>query len=171
MEDIVATYRYGFKRWRIFALLLLCIVGEIFFLWLVLVIIPSDADGRSAGKMRYVAFFAGPIAICIFLAGFVTTFTHRMRITITSSSIIIPKPNWLGFSNKELSIPLNEVTDISTDTLTVKRLAKVKAIQILYSNGKFKILDGMLDSRKAFLSLHEELVVAVEKSKKEDLSK
>ena len=137
--------------------------------FLVKIMMDQARDSGGEGIMRFLTFYGGPWLICVLLFFTIMTFTHRMFITVTSSWIIIPKPTWSGFSNEELAISFAEITDISMVTMKAGR-ARVKSIQIVYSDNKFIIWGNMLRNRKELRSLYETLSETLERYKQEEQS-
>jgi hypothetical protein len=155
----IIEFRYGGNRNQLLFLLIVTSFGWGLLIFFALRPLGDDATLKARFNHYVIVTAAsfswiGWVSLCIH---FISTFTHKMRVAVTSFSIIRPKSTLIGISKEETEIPFESILDVRVEPL----IGNAKAIQIYHDGTKTAIPSNMLPNRQDFENLYDHLVDAI----------
>ena len=164
MNDKVpeAEFKFGLRRWQALLLLPMVMAGEALFIYFGF--FDTDAQMGLNARMRWlfeIMSWVGPIGVFGIGAALASTFGRQMRIVITPTHLIAPKPSRFILSKREISVPWNEIEKIA-----LKPFAGYEAaIYVTTKTMKIVMPSNMFCSRDEFNCLFNLLNQAIRRQK------
>jgi hypothetical protein len=147
-EIIIKEYRYGLSRRTTFWMMVFMAVGTPAMVWFAFFLPPAEYESEDGGGwfiLRAVACIA-PISTGIMAWAYSTTFTHRLRIALTPTTLICPKPSRWNLSREEIRVPYSEFHQVEE----LPFVGNARMIQIRTGNQKIQIASNMIENRKTY---------------------
>lgn len=159
-QDFVCDYRPN--RWLILFLTALATIGNVIVAYLAVThrgpldTVRLQLTEFQARLLFTITALGMPFGIFC-LAGMAwIAWRQDRRVVLTSTSLIVPRPSRLGFSNDELRLPLDGISRVyETDFI-----GSTKLIRIEYGSDVLHIPSNMLANRQVFGELLNRLTAA-----------
>lgn len=152
---IIRQYRYGLSRRSTFWMLVFMAIGTPVMIWLAFFLPLAEYESEGDGRLfilRAVACIA-PISTGLMAWAYSTTFTHRLRIALTPTALICPKPSRWSLSRKEIRVLYSEFHQVEE----LPFVGNARMIQIRTGVQKIQIASNMIENRKTYDELASKL--------------
>lgn len=154
-EVIIKEYRYGLSRRTTFWMLVFMAIGTPVMIWLAFFLPLAEYESEGDGRLfilRAVACIA-PISTGLMAWAYSTTFTRRLRIALTPTALICPKPSRWSLSRKEIRVLYSEFHQVEE----LPFVGNARMIQIRTGVQKIQIASNMIENRKTYDELASKL--------------